>query len=134
MTDSISAEQNAAAEKLVEIFARTWNAHDGTGYGEAYWSDAELIDPTGHIWNGRDAIVAMHVQLWNGPANSTKVAARVRRVRAIDTNVIVVDLEVDVQGFAPAPPGASIQNDGSVKARLKHIVQKRGSEWKIIAS
>jgi uncharacterized protein (TIGR02246 family) len=134
MVDSVSSDQSAAAERLANIFTRTWNAQDGPGYGEAYWDDAELVDPTGQIWDGRDAIVAMHVQLWSGPGSTTKVDARVRRVRSVDDNVMVVDLEVNVRGFAPAPPGATVQADGSVTARLKHVVEKRSDEWKIVAS
>jgi uncharacterized protein (TIGR02246 family) len=134
MVVSVSSEHAAAAEHLAQMFNRTWNGRDGVGYGDAYWSDAELVDPTGQIWDGRDAIVAMHVALWNGPARSTVVDARVRRVSPLNREVIVVDLEVDVKGFAPAPPGAAVKENGSVQARLKHVVQKRGDEWRIVSS
>jgi uncharacterized protein (TIGR02246 family) len=128
------AEMRTAAEQLAHTFTDTWNDQDGAGYGEAYWPDAELVDPTGQVWDGRDAIVAMHVQLWNGPARTTQVSAKVRRIRPIGTNAMVVDLEVDVAGFSPAPPGAAVHGDGKVKARLKHVVEKRAGDWKIAAS
>jgi uncharacterized protein (TIGR02246 family) len=128
------AEMRRAAEQLARMFADTWNGQDGAGYGEAYWPDAELVDPTGQVWDGRDAIAAMHVVLWNGPARNTRVAAKVRRVRPIGTDAMVVDLEVDVAGFSPAPPGAAVQDDGNVKARLKHVVERRAGDWKIAAS
>ena len=47
---------------------------------------------------------------------------------------MVVDLAVAVSGFSPAPPGAAPGPDGKVQTRLKHVVEKRGPEWKIIAS
>ena len=131
---SVSPEHEAVAKGLAETFARTWNAQDGEAYGEAYWLEAELVDPTGQIWDGRNAIAAMHVALWEGPARTTHVEARVRRVRPVEANILVVDLEVSVRGFAPAPPGAAVQTDGTVEARLKHVVERRASEWKIIAS
>jgi uncharacterized protein (TIGR02246 family) len=134
MADARSAEHDAVAEQLAQTFARTWNDRDGAGYGEAYWPDAELVDPTGQIWEGQDAIVQMHVALWNGPARETRVRPRVRRVRALAVNVIIVDLEIDVSGSSPAPPGVSVQSDGSVKARLKQVVDKRADDWKIVAS
>jgi uncharacterized protein (TIGR02246 family) len=127
-------EATSAAEELARKFEVTWNQRDGDGYGTAYWPDAELVDPTGQIWCGRDAIAQMHVELWSGPAVGTNVHARVRRIRPLGSDVMVVDLEVDVHGFSPAPPGAMTQLDGSVKARLKHVVEKRGDEWKIVAS
>lgn len=127
-------EMRTAAEQLARTFTDTWNGQDGEAYGEAYWPDAELVDPTGQVWDGRDAIAAMHVHLWNGPARNTQVFARVRRVRPIGTGAMVVDLDVDVAGFSPLPPGTAVFEDGKVKAHLKHVVEKRGGDWKITAS
>ena len=127
-------EMRSAAEQLARTFTDTWNNQNGEAYGEAYWPDAELVDPTGQVWDGRDAIAAMHVHLWNGPARNTQVFARVRRVRPIGTEAMVVDLDVDVAGFSPAPPGAAVHADGKVKAHLKHVVEKRAGDWKIAAS
>jgi uncharacterized protein (TIGR02246 family) len=128
------AEMRSAAEQLASTFTDTWNSQNGEAYGEAYWPDAELVDPTGEVWDGSDAIAAMHVHLWNGPARNTRVSAAVRRVRAIGAEVMVVDLDVDVAGFSPTPPGAAVHADGKVKAHLKHVVEKRAGNWKIAAS
>ena len=119
------------AEQLARTFERTWNDRDGNSYGTAYWPDAELVDPMGQIWDSRDAIVQMHVHLWAGPFSTTEVRARVRRVRQIGPTAAIVDLEVSGEGF-PIPPGES--GDGSITARLKHVIEKRGGEWKIVAS
>ena len=134
MEPVLLAEMRAAAEQLARIFTKTWNGQDGPAYGEAYWPDAELVDPTGQVWDGRDAIRAMHVHLWNGPARDTRVSAAVRRIRPVGAEAMVVDLDVDVTGFFPAPPGAVVHADGKVKAHLKHIVEKRAGDWKIVAS
>ena len=127
-------EMTTAAEQLARTFTDTWNGQDGAAYGQAYWPDAELVDPTGQVWDGRDAIAAMHVDLWNGPARNTQVFATVRRVRPIGGEAMVVDLDVEVEGFSPAPPGAAVHAEGKVKARLKHVVERRAADWKIAAS
>ena len=119
------------AEQLARMFERTWNDQDGSGYGTAYWSDAELVDPMGQIWDGCEAIVQMHVDLWSGPFSKTEVRARVRRVREVGPTAAVVDLEVSGSGF-PAPPGQP--DNGNITARLKHVIERRGTEWKIVAS
>jgi len=128
------AEMRSAAEQLARTFTDTWNSQNGEAYGKAYWPDAELVDPTGQVWDGRDAIAAMHVHLWNGPARNTHVFATVRRVRPIGAEAMIVDLDVDVAGFSPAPPGAAVHADGKVKAHLKHVIEKREGGWKIAAS
>lgn len=132
MTESPSLEMNTAANALAQTFADTWNRRDGPAYGAAYWTDAELVDPTGRVWDGQAAIEQMHVDLWNGPASSSRVEASVRRVRVLAPTIMVVDLDVAVWGFSP--PGAATSPDGKLDAHLKHVVEKRGTEWKIVAS
>ena len=56
-----------AAEAMMDRFVDAWNRADGDAYGQNYWTDAELVDPTGTIWSGRTAIAGMHVELWAGP-------------------------------------------------------------------
>ena len=128
------AANDQLAAWFAETFATTWNDRDGPAYGDAYWPEAELVDPTGSIWVGREAIAGMHVDLWNGPARETRVTASVRRTRALSESLAVVDLDVEVTGFSPAPPGALSDPDGIVRTRLKHVIEMRQSEWKIIAS
>ena len=119
------------ATHLAATFADTWNRRDGRAYGNAYWLDAELVDPSGQVWNGREAIVQTHVDLWKGPAKATHMTAQVRRVRALSPSLIVVDIDTSATGFMPPPPGAP---DGIVQTRLKHVVQKRNGVWKIVTS
>ncbi len=130
--ETASSEMMAAAESLAQTFMDTWNRQDGAAYGNAYWDDAELVDPTGKIWDGRAAIANMHVELWRGPASGSHVESRVRRVRPLNSKVMVVDLDVVVAGFSL--PGAAINAKGQIVARLKHVVEQRGDEWKIVAS
>lgn len=127
-------EQQAVAQDFAHRFNESWNAADGPAYGSVYWPDAELVDPTGTIWNGREAIERMHVELWRGPASGTQVQAHVRRVRPLADTLLVVDLDVSVSGFNPPPPGAAIGPDRTVQARLKHVVEKRRDAWGIVAS
>jgi uncharacterized protein (TIGR02246 family) len=124
-------EISSAADELARTFERTWNDRDGIGYGTAYWSDAELVDPMGQIWDGREAIVQMHLDLWAGPFSKTAVRARVRRVRKIAPTAGVIDLEISGTGFPLRPDQPSSE---SIIARLKHVVEKRDGQWKIAAS
>ena len=125
---------DAIAQHFADTFATTWNDRDGAAYGEAYWPDAELVDPTGAIWQDREAIAGMHVALWDGPARNTKVTASVRNVKPLSATLAVIDLDVAVTGFSPPPPGAMTDANGAVRTRLKHVIERRGEDWKILAS
>src|SRR6266478_5343936 len=105
------AEAKAAAEATVRSFMDSWNRADGAAYGENYWADAELVDPSGEIVDGRTAIAQEHVDLWAGIFKGSRMAAKVRRVRRLDPNHIIV-----------------------LRTHLKHILEKRNGQWKVLAA
>jgi hypothetical protein len=55
------SDANAASGAMVKRFTESWNRADGAAYGENYWPEAELIDPSGGIVNGQKAIVQEHL-------------------------------------------------------------------------
>jgi uncharacterized protein (TIGR02246 family) len=128
-----SSEYENAAKQLADAFASTWNAKNGPGYGEAYWPDAELVDPSGLVWNGRDAIIKTHEELWAATGNTT-ASTTVRRVRPLSPTLMVVDITSVISGFPAPPPGGTAGPDGRVYSNLKHVAEKRGNEWKIVTS
>jgi hypothetical protein len=46
---------------MVVRFTDSWNRADGAAYGENYWPEAELVNPSGDIVNGRAAIIQEQV-------------------------------------------------------------------------
>jgi hypothetical protein len=59
-------EAEAAATAMLNRFVNSWNRADGAAYGENYWPEAELVNPSGVIRSGRADIVQEHVNLWAG--------------------------------------------------------------------
>ena len=132
--NAVDPEARAAAEAMVERFVDSWNRADGAAYGENYWPDAELVDPSGAIHEGRAAIVNMHVELWAGPFKGTRQAGSVRRIRMLCPSAMVVDFDAVLSGVRGAPPGVQPPADGVLHAHLKHVMQKRSGQWKVIAA
>ena len=99
----------------------------------AYWPEAELVDPSGRIFDGRDAIIKTHQELWAATGNTT-ASTTVRRVRPLSPTLMVVDIATVVKGFPAPPPGGTADANGVVYSNLKHVAEKRGSDWKILAS
>ena len=60
----LDVEAKVAADATVRSFVDSWNRADGSAYGDNYWPDAELVDPSGEIVDGRAAIAQEHVDLW----------------------------------------------------------------------
>jgi uncharacterized protein (TIGR02246 family) len=102
-------------------------------YGTLYWQDAELVDPSGNVWGTGPAIVQMHVDLWNTAFKGSTVTGVVRRTRQLSPTVMIADFDLDLKVVGPLPP--SIPNaNGIVKVHLKQIMEKRGDQWKVVAS
>jgi uncharacterized protein (TIGR02246 family) len=125
-------EARAAAEQTVHRFVDSWNREDGKAYGENYWPDAELVNPSGGIVKGRAAIAKEHVDLWAGIFKGSHMAATLRKVRRLDPNHIIVDFDTELSHVQKPPPGAP--PNGVIKTHLKHILEKRHGEWKVVAA
>ena len=117
---------------MVTRFVDSWNHADGAAYGENYWPDAELVDPSGKILKGKAAIVKEHVDLWAGPFNGSRIAGVVRRIRMLGTNYMAVDCDVTLSGVRQLPPGSPPNSNGVLRNHLKHILEKRHGVWKVI--
>src|SRR6266851_1683484 len=128
------AEAKAAADATVRSFVVSWNRADGAGYGENYWPDAELVDPLGEIVEGRAAIAQEHVDLWAGIFKGSRIAAKVRRVRRLDPNHIIVDFDTGLSGVRELPPGSQNQGNNVIRTHLKHILEKRNGQWKVLSA
>jgi uncharacterized protein (TIGR02246 family) len=126
-------EALSAAKAMVQRFADSWNHADGVAYGENYWPEAELVNPSGAIVTGKAAIVQEHVDLWAGPFKGSHVAGKVRRVQMLGANYMMVDFDVQLSGFTKAPPGAP-PGTTALNAHLKHVMEKRDGVWKVLSA
>jgi uncharacterized protein (TIGR02246 family) len=126
-------EALSAANAMVARFVDSWNRADGAAYGENYWAEAELVDPSGAIVSGKAAIVQAHVDLWAGPFKGSHVVGKVRRVQMLGANYMLVDFDVQLSGFAKPPPGAP-QGTAVLNAHLKHVMERRDGAWKVLSA
>ncbi len=132
-------DSQGIADQALKVFVDSWNRAsagntDGAqSYGTLYWPDAELVDPSGNIWSTSANIVQMHVDLWNTAFKGSTVTGVVRRTRQLSPTLMIADFNLDLKVVGPLPP--SIPNtNGIVKAHLKHVMEKRGAGWKVVAA
>jgi len=128
--------QNArqTAEAMVARFVDSWNRADKVSYGENHWPDAELVDPSGVITRGQRAIVQEHVDLWAGIFKGSHIAGKVRRLRMLGSNFMMVDFDVALSGAQQLPPGSPADAAGVLHNHLKHIMERRHGVWKVMAA
>jgi uncharacterized protein (TIGR02246 family) len=133
------AEVVSAASDALARFVESWNlAAAGdmqapANYGDLYWPDAELVDPSGRIWNGRPAIQQMHLDLWHTAFKGSHVKGMLRKTRRLSPGLMIADFDFELALFKEAPSG-SMQANGVVNAHLKHVMEKRGGVWRVVAA
>ena len=138
-TSTAVTDSQAVALNALNVFVESWNKGakgDSQGpqsYGTLYWPDAELVDPSGNIWGSQTAIVQMHADLWNTAFKASEVKGVVRRARQLSPTLMIADFDLDLKVAGPLPPTIPSTN-GIVKTHLKHVMEKRAGEWKVIAA
>jgi uncharacterized protein (TIGR02246 family) len=130
----VPKEASAAAQAMVDRFVDSWNRADGVAYGENYWADAELVDPSGMISTGKTAIVQGHVALWAGIFQGSRVAGNVRRIRMLGPKFMMVDFDAELSGIRNLPPGSPADASGVIRSHLKHVLERRHGVWKVVAA
>lgn len=130
----VTPEADDAARAMVARFVDSWNRADGRAYGENYWHDAELVDPSGFISRGQAAIVQEHVDLWAGIFKGSHLVGQVRRVRMLGPIFMMVDFDTELSGLRQLPPGSPADPAGVLHNRLKHIMEFRQGTWKVLAA
>ncbi len=131
---AVPKDAAAAAQAMVDRFAESWNHADGAAYGENYWPDAELVDPSGVITRSKAEIVQEHVDLWAGIFKGSHMAAKVRRIRMLGPTFMMVDFDADLSGVRQLPPGSPADAAGVLHNHLKHILERRHGVWKVLAA
>jgi uncharacterized protein (TIGR02246 family) len=131
---AVSPEANRAAEAMVARFVDSWNRADGAAYGENYWPEAELVDPLGVISRGRAAIVQEHVDLWGSIFKGSRITGKVRRIRMLGADFMMVDFDAELAGVSNLPPGSAADSAGVLHNHLKHIMERRQGTWRVLAA
>jgi uncharacterized protein (TIGR02246 family) len=84
------------AEAMVKRFVDSWSRGDGAAYGENYWRDAELVDPSGAIVEGKTAIVQEHIDLWSGIFKGSRATGKVRRIQMLGSDYMMGDFDIQI--------------------------------------
>jgi uncharacterized protein (TIGR02246 family) len=121
---SLTEEQgHQVATAMLDSIVESFNREDGVAYGANYWPDADLVGFDGAVFEGRDAIIRNHVEMWAGPLKGAKIRGEVRKLLVLPLNVVVVDVNLARESDPTAGP-----------ARIKFVMERRAEVWKIAAA
>jgi len=72
-------------------------------------------------------------------ANSARVILPLHEISALisdilDPNHIIVDFDTELSAVRELPPGSQNQGDDVLRTHLKHVLEKRNGQWKVLSA
>lgn len=125
---------NNVAKQVVAQLTDAWNRGDASAWVAPYAEDAEFINILGSVFSSKAAIRARHAEIFDGAFRGSTMKTTVRQVRILGATVMVIDSDTEVRNFRRLPPSVLPTSNGVLRTRLKHVLEKRGSVWQIVAS
>ncbi|MDI1446011.1 SgcJ/EcaC family oxidoreductase [Polyangium sp. 6x1] len=128
-----SQNDEAILRKLVAEQTEAWNHHDAAAWSKSFAPDAEFINIVGTIFNGRDEIQKRHALLFDSVFKESRTEVTVRKLRIIDPDVAVVDMDHVVTGYTALPPGVQATEQGVLRTRMRYVIKQSAGAWSIVA-
>ena len=120
----------AAIQQIVNTFDASWTAGDATTYAAQY-AGAEWVGPDGTVRTDPAAITGVYTFLFAVVFPHTVRQSTIRDLTFFTGTVAVLDIDTKVTGI-PAGLPFTYYEPGTVRAREKNILLKRGGEWRIV--
>ncbi len=124
------AQEPAVA--ITSALGSAWNAGDAVRWGEQFWPDARFVNVLGHVFVGREEIVAQHARIFTTIYKGSHLAIRIAHTQALGPDHLLVEAEPTVTGALHAPPGVHTEANGTIRARFVLVLERRAGEWRIL--
>jgi uncharacterized protein (TIGR02246 family) len=99
-----SAESQIRA--IVAAQATAWNAGNATAYAKDVGAEVSFTNLFGMVMYGAPAFAERHRQILATFYKGTTKHHQIRRIRFVTPDVALVDIDNEVRGSRPCPPGS----------------------------
>lgn len=126
-----------AREELLRIEAAldaAWNAGDATAYAAPFAEDVQLITPPGGVVQSREGVRQLHVFLLANPFAGSIRTTTSLEITMLTGTLAIVDRVGDLTNYRFLPPNVVPTLPGVLRARERHVFEKRSGTWQIIFS
>lgn len=137
---SATARAEGAASDSVRIHAivadldSAWARGDAALWASHYEPEAEFINILGALFPDVESMQARHREIFQGVFKGSRHHSTLRRLRFLEDDVAIADIDVEVTGFSSLPPGSRPTEDGMLRTRMRHVLTRKDGVWRIAAS
>lgn len=125
------AHDESAIRRIVEDEVAAWNAGDAKAYARHFAPDGTFTNIYGMVFEGRDEFERRHADTFLSFFKGSQRRETIRRLKFLTSTVALLDVDTEVRGFGPMPPGISTSQDGVLRTRLQQVLVKQRSAWTI---
>jgi uncharacterized protein (TIGR02246 family) len=116
-------------EDLTESLARAWNAHDAAALCAFYAADADFVDVTGAITQGREAIFARHQAWFRTVFSRSSLAMNAIKVRFITPGTAAMHAVWSIRGAEERSGWMPVRT-----GMMLFIFARRAGKWQVVLS
>ncbi len=131
---SATAADSAAIRGIIADLDSAWAHADAERWAAHYAPDADFINILGMLMPDRESMKARHHDIFTGVFRGSRHTGTLRRLRFLDADVAIADVDVAVTGFASLPPGSRATEPGVLRTRMRHVLARVDGEWRIVTS
>lgn len=129
-----TAPDSARVVAVLAALDSAWHAADAGRWVAHYAPDARFVNIAGALMADRRALRARLDQIFRGVFRGSRHLGTLRHLRFLSRDVAVVDEDIEITGFTGLPPGIRPTQPGVLRTRMRHVFQRTGGRWLIVAS
>ncbi len=133
MSLPVPVESEAAIRAAIARESDAWNAGDATAYAAEFAAEGTFTNILGMAFDGRQEFEDRHAEIFGSIFHGSRLTQTVRQLRCIASDVVVVECDTEVTGFAELPPTMAVWPDGALRTRLQQVFAHRDGTWWIEA-
>lgn len=131
---SALAADSVAIVALVAELDSAWAHADADRWVAPYAPDATFINILGMLLPDRAAVRERHDQIFRTVFSGSHYRSQLRALRFLGPDAAVADVDIEVTDFAALPPGSQPTQEGVLRTRMRHVLERADGRWWIVAT
>lgn len=121
--------------RLLEAQVAAWNAGDAEGWCRDFVADSGFVNIIGARFEGREANVRRHAELFATIFKGSRLAVRDMTIRLLGDAAAMADMVLDLSGFSRLPPGIQPSIGADVlRTRMHYVLVRTEGRWVVVFS
>ena len=127
----------ADSARIVAVFAdldSAWQTADADRWVAHYAPDARFINIAGMLMTDAGTLRARMAEILHGIFRNSRHTGTLRYLRRLGADAVLAEEEIEIRDFTGLPPGVRATEPGVLRTRMRHVLQRVGDRWVIVAS